>query len=287
MTAPAMTATTAKPRFRAAVLLPVLLLLAGGCASLPGGNRDGEEIADLKRQLNEEKRNATVGEIEVARLRDELARAKTALRQAEDELARRRSDDSLRSDTPIKPPKRVDQVELEEEPIAPPPLASGSSAPSGSAGGRPSGGGPKPSPFPADHAVAPPGEDPQVLYDRGYTLFHQKSYDLAEATFRTFLTRHPESDLADNANFWIGESYFARGDYSAALTEFADTVDRFPQGNKVSDALFKAGRCLEEMGRVDEARDTYREVQERFAGSVAASGAKERLDVLRAAAGRP
>ena len=272
-----------RPPFASSAL--VLLLLGSslaGCASLPGGGREADEIADLKRQLNEQKRNATVGEIEVARLRDELDKTKASLRRAEDELARRRSDDSLRSEAPIRPPQRqVDQTELEEEPT----LAQTYAAPPAAA---------TPPPPAAPRAVPPPaavpnvpGEDPQVLYDRGYTLFHQKSYDLAEATFRTFLTRHPDSDLADNANFWIGESYFARGDYAAALTEFADTVDRFPQGNKVSDALFKAGRCLEEMGRPDEAADTYREVQERFPSSVAAAGAKERLDALQPGRSRP
>lgn len=242
----------------AALMLLLGSSLLGGCTSLVR-DPDADQIADLKRQLNEEKRNATVGDIEVARLRDELSQAKAALRRAEEELARRRSDDTLRAEAPIRPPQpRVDQAELEEEPTLAEEMQAAPPAAAGVAG----------------------GEDPQVLYDRGYTLFHQKSYDLAEASFRTFLTRHPDSDLADNASFWIGESYFARGDYAAALTEFADTVDRFPQGNKVSDALFKAGRCLEEMGRLDEAADTYREVQQRFPSSVAAVGAKERLDAL-------
>lgn len=251
------------PLASAALMLLLGSFLLGGCTSLVR-DPDADQIADLKRQLNEEKRNATVGDIEVARLRDELSQAKAALRRAEEELARRRSDDTLRAEGPIRPPQpKVDQAELEEEPT----LAEEMQA------------------VPPPAAVAG-GEDPQVLYDRGYTLFHQKSYDLAEASFRTFLTRHPESDLADNASFWIGESYFARGDYASALTEFADTVDRFPQGNKVADALFKAGRCLEEMGRLDEAADTYREVQQRFPSSVAAAGAKERLDALRPGRGQ-
>lgn len=278
-----------RPPFAPTTLILLLLgsSLIGGCASMPGGGREADVIADLKRQLNEQRRNATVGEIEMTRLRGELDQAKAALRRAEDELSRRRSDDSLRAEAPSRPPQRkVDQAELEEEPT----LAETYSAPPTPAPVRPAPAPPTavpsaPAPSAAVPAV-PGGEDPQVLYDRGYTLFHQKSYDLAEATFRTFLSRYPDSDLADNANFWIGESHFARGDYSAALTEFADTVDRFPQGNKVSDALFKAGRCLEEMGRLDEAADTFREVQQRFPGSVAAAGAKERLDALRANRGR-
>lgn len=268
-------------------LIPLLMAGAlAGCSTLTG-DRGADEIAELKRRLNEERRNATVGEIEVARLRDELAKAKSSLRAAEEELDRRRRDDSLRGDAPVRPARPVDQAEL-EEPLAPAPPPAPVPPPETLANGAPV-------PGTVQSAAPPPGtlaaqtqggEDPQVLYDRGYTLFHQKSYDLAEATFRTFLTRFPDSDLADNALFWIGESHYAKGDFQAALGAFAETVDRFPQGNKVSDALLKAGRCLEQLGRIDEATRTYREVAQRFAGSVAAAGAKERLDALGAQPGK-
>ena len=200
------------------------------------------------------RKNALVGELEVARLKEELAKAKSALRGAEEELTRRRRDDTLRGDpgAPPIPRQRVDQAELEEE--TPPPVA------------------------PAGPAAA--DVDPQELYDRGYTLFHQKNYPLAESTFRRFLDQFPGSDLADNALFWIGESHYAQGDYSRALQAFAETVARFPQGNKIADALLKAGRCLEALGRLEEAVSTYREVLERFPGSVAATGAQERLGAL-------
>lgn len=284
MTAPA------HPAHRAFFLVP--LLLAGvfaGCTTLTG-DKSADEIAELKRRLNQERQNATVGQIETDRLRDELAKTKAALRTAQDELERRRRDDSLRGDAPLRPTRPVDQTELDEPP-PPPPVPAPSAAPPAASAPVPGAAAPPPSgavnPPPGSlAAAAQAGEDPQVLYDRGYTLFHQKSYDLAEATFRTFMTRFPDSDLADNALFWIGESHYARGDYPAALGAFAETVARFPQGNKVSDALLKAGRCLEQMGRIDEATSTYHEVEQRFPGSVAAAGAKERLDALAAASGK-
>jgi tol-pal system protein YbgF len=266
------------PHLSAFLLAALGLLPLYGCASLTG-DPSAAEIAELKQRLNEERRNATVGEIEVARLRDELATAKAALRRAEEELARRRSDDSLRAEAPIRPSRPIDSAELEDPVPAAPPVPPPTAVPA-----RPS---TLAEEVGAAAAAAPgAGEDPQVLYDRGYTLFHQKSYDLAEASFRTFLARFPDSELADNALFWIGESHYAKGDYEAALAVFAETVARFPQGNKVSDALLKAGRSLEQLGRVDEAASTYREVQERFPGSVAAAGAKERLDALGAGPGK-
>lgn len=276
---------------RRASSLPALVLAffcalpLAGCASLTG-DPAADEIAQLKQRLNEERRNATVGEIEVARLRDELANAKAALKRAEEELARRRSDDTLRAEAPVRPTRPIDQAELEEpEPAAQEPAAPVAATPV-PAVPPPTAVPSRPSTLAEQVGASGSGEDPQVLYDRGYTLFHQKSYDLAEASFRTFLARFPGSELADNALFWIGESHYAKGDYEAALAVFAETVTRFPQGNKVSDALLKAGRSLEQLGRVDEAASTYAEVLERFPGSVAAAGAKERLDALRAGPGK-
>ncbi len=261
------------------VLTTIGLSLLSGCTAITG-DPQAAEIAALKKQLVENQRNATVGEVEVARLRSELAKTKAALRQTEETLAKLKRDATMKGDAPIAVTSRpIVQSEL-EEPVRPedpaePDLFEEPSQPA-----------PAPSQAPAQAPPRAGTEDPQILYDRGYTLFHQKSYVEAEAAFRAFLERFPGSDLADNAFFWIGESYFARGDFQNALNAFAQTVARFPQGNKVSDALFKAGRCLELLGRPEEAANTYREIKQRYPGSVAATGAQERLDTLGPAASK-
>jgi len=61
-----------------------------------------------------------------------------------------------------------------------------------------------------------------------------------------------------------------------ALAAFRETVQRYPEGNKVSDALLKAGQALEGLGDVEGARVTYREVARRFPGTTAAAAADER-----------
>jgi tol-pal system protein YbgF len=103
----------------------------------------------------------------------------------------------------------------------------------------------------------------------------------AEASFQRFLQAHGDSDLADNAQYWIGEARFARGDHRAALAAFQETAARYPQGNKVPDALLKAGQSLEQLGDPEGARAAYRTVVERFASSAAAVAAEERLSRLR------
>ena len=116
-----------------------------------------------------------------------------------------------------------------------------------------------------------------MLYDQGYTLFHQGRFIDAESAFRRFLQEHPDNDHADNAQYWIGEARYARDDARGALAAFRETVDRYPHGNKVPDALLKAGQCLEKLGDREGARATYREVTRRFPESAASAAAEDRL----------
>ena len=116
----------------------------------------------------------------------------------------------------------------------------------------------------------------QALYDRGYTLFNQGHFVEAESSFQRFLQTNADSELADNAQYWIGECRYSRNDMRGALAAFREVVERFPQGNKVPDAMLKAGQCLEATGDIEGARVTYREVTRRFPGTAAATVAEER-----------
>lgn len=116
----------------------------------------------------------------------------------------------------------------------------------------------------------------QAFYDRGYTLYHQKHYVDAEASFQRFLQAEPNSELADNAQYWIGECRYSRGDMRGALAAFRETVARYPAGNKTADALLKAGMSLENIGDKEAARNTYQEVLKRYPGTAVAAVAEER-----------
>ena len=98
----------------------------------------------------------------------------------------------------------------------------------------------------------------------------------AEASFQRFLQANPGSELADNAQYWIGECRYSRNDIKGALAAFREMVEQFSKGNKVPDAMLKAGQCLEAMGDAEGARVTYREVNRRFPGTAAAAVAEER-----------
>jgi len=128
-------------------------------------------------------------------------------------------------------------------------------------------------------ALADPAKA-QEVYDRGYTLYHQGRLVDSESAFRQFLQAHPTSDLADNAQFWIGAARLQRGDVGGALAAFRETIERFPGGNKVPDAMLKSGECLERLGDSEEARRVYRDVIDRFPTTAASALARERLGEL-------
>ena len=128
--------------------------------------------------------------------------------------------------------------------------------------------------------TAPISSAAQAIYDRGYTLYHQGRYLDAEASFQRFLQEYSDTDLADNAQYWIGEARYARGDVPGSLAAFREVVARYPDGNKVPDALLKAGQSLERLGDSESARRSYREVLDSFPNSAAAAQAQQRLSAL-------
>lgn len=256
-----------------ALVTGLLALAVAGCASLGGATPVGDDVAELKRRLLELQQRLTVNEIELQRLRQEVGELRRRL-ATRVEAPRPPSPPgpppaelpSLRS-VPAPPPVEAEDVELEPLPPAPsaPPAAVAPAPPAAAA---------------HDGAVSPADPAAQAAYDAAYTLHHEGRHAEAEDRFQAFLRRYSETDLADNAQFWIGESRFARGDFAGALDAFMATVERYPDGNKVPDALVKAGRALEALGDTERARETYQEVRSRFPGSAAAAIAAERLASL-------
>ena len=96
---------------------------------------------------------------------------------------------------------------------------------------------------------APAGtEDPMQTYQAAYRDYQRGNYDLAIAGFRDFITRNPNSDLADNAAYWIGECLFSQKKYREAIKQFDTVVTRYPQSDKVAGALLKKGYSYISLG---------------------------------------
>jgi len=119
----------------------------------------------------------------------------------------------------------------------------------------------------------------QAEYDQAYAYLHpsRREYKKAIAAFKAFVKKYPGSDLADNALYWLGESYYVTQDNANALKAFERVLAEYPESDKASGALLKKGYILDAMGKRDEARKILRQVQSRYPGSSAASMAKARL----------
>ena len=120
----------------------------------------------------------------------------------------------------------------------------------------------------------------QQEYDAAFELMKQGLYDRAVKAFRAFLVKHPDSGLADNAQYWIAEGNYVLRNYKLALEEFTKVVNT-TNNPKAPDALLKIGYVHYELGAYDKARKTLTDVQERYAGTGVAKLAAVRLDKMK------
>ena len=156
---------------------------------------------------------------------------------------------------------------LEVSPIPPAPKVSG--------GGRKRHGGAKK----AAAAAAGAGHASKA-YKTAYEAMKAGRIDVALAQFRSFGEAFPKHDLSDNAQYWIGECFYARKEFRDALREFRKVIDDHPTGNKVPDSLLKIGLSYQSLGDGRTAKDVLDQVVEIFPESSAAAIARERLSRL-------
>jgi len=131
-------------------------------------------------------------------------------------------------------------------------------------------------------AAAPPasGGSEQATYDAAMAALRAGNYDKAAATFREVVTNYPAGDLASNAQFWIGESYYTKGDLENAIAAYRKVLSDWPQSRKVPDALVKLGFSLSDLKRNGEARNMLEDVVRKYPGTTAAQLAADRLKRL-------
>jgi tol-pal system protein YbgF len=267
---------------RSVGLLLALLVPSAGCAPFlpPGGDAD---VAALEQELNALKlavhrsrsdTEAVLGQLErrgreqSAEIQKQLATVQTrseALAADLSRLAARVEDLS----------QRVEALARQARAAAPAPPA------------RPT------TPAPAPRAPGAP--QPADVYQTAYLDFSKGNYPLAIAGFREFLRRFADSDLADNAQYWIGEAYFSLGRGYAgqgqadkataaleqAVQEFRKVIVNYPRGDKVPTALYKEALALLELKQAGLAEARLRYLLEHFPKSEEAPLARDRLAALK------
>jgi tol-pal system protein YbgF len=107
----------------------------------------------------------------------------------------------------------------------------------------PAGAQPAPAQMSEMTVTSPPesGTNPMETYQAAYRDYQKGNYDLAMAGFREFIEKNPNSEYADNAAYWVGESLFSQKKYAEAIQQFDSVVSRYSRSDKVPGALLKKG----------------------------------------------
>jgi tol-pal system protein YbgF len=123
-----------------------------------------------------------------------------------------------------------------------PPVTSGGAAPAGDGG----------------------DQNPKQLYETAYGYLLQQDYGAAETAFDDFLRKYPSDSLSGNAQYWLGESFYVRGQYKQAASAFLKGYQTYGKSAKAPDSLLKLAMSLDKLGQKDAACSSYGELGTRF-----------------------
>jgi len=123
-------------------------------------------------------------------------------------------------------------------------------------------------------------EDPQTQYQGAYNSYLRGNYDLAILGFRQYLENFANTELADNATYWIGESYFNQEKYRQAIQEFDSMLQKYARSDKRASALLKKGYALLASGQQEQGIAQLRSVVSEHPSTDEANLAKQRLETV-------
>jgi len=121
---------------------------------------------------------------------------------------------------------------------------------------------------------------PQEVYNTAYSDYLKGNFDLATDGFKIYRDNFPDSPLADNALYWIGECFFSQRKFSEAIDEFNNLILDYPQGDKIAAAYLKKGLSLAELRRKDEALVVFKLLISKYPLEEEARIAQEKIKEL-------
>jgi len=210
-------------------------------------NKMGTTVQNLQKTLGQQTTDA-------GSKVDQISGQVQALHDAVDELKARLA----------KVSKQLDDMQTAQQNIAAPPAGS---APGGSPGA-------------ASAPAAPPADQ---LYNDGLRDYNAAKNDLASQEFTQYLQVYGNTDLAGNAQFYLGEIAYRQGNFSSAVQAYNKVLDQYPGGNKAAAAQLKKGYALLELGQRDAGVQELRSLISRYPKSPEALQARDRLTKLGAA----
>ena len=134
-----------------------------------------------------------------------------------------------------------------------------------------------PSPGAASAAPAGPPPSADTLYSNGLRDLTSGKYDLAHSEFDDYLKYYGDTDLASNAQYWLGEIAYAQKDYQGAVTQYDKVINNYPKSFKIQSAHFKKGLALLELGQKNAGVKELREVVKRYPGTEEERRARAKL----------
>jgi tol-pal system protein YbgF len=144
---------------------------------------------------------------------------------------------------------------------------------------------PAPAPAPAPPVVALPstaGLSPTRLYDTAQADYFAGQWSSAISGFEAFLRAFPRSEQADDAQLYIGETYFAQNQWAEAIAAYNQVIQSYPGTNSVPVAYYKRGLTQQRLGQLDAARQSWETAAKNFPDSDAGRLAKQNLERVNA-----
>lgn len=134
-----------------------------------------------------------------------------------------------------------------------------------------------PSPAPQGMPTASPGR----MYETAYADYAGGQWTLAIEGFQNYIKSFPRSEQADDAQYWIGDTYFLDKKYRDAIAAYDMVIKNYPTSNKLPEAYYKRGLAYENLGQTDQARASFDFAAKTYPDTDAGKLAKQSLDRLK------
>lgn len=118
------------------------------------------------------------------------------------------------------------------------------------------------------------------LYAEAKQAFDQGEYEKARQGFSLLVSKYPKSERVDNAQFWLGETYYKERWYQKAILEYQKVIEKYPKGNKVAASMLKQAFSFFHLGDKSNCRLILNELVRKFPGSNESAVAKNKLKEL-------
>lgn len=259
-----------------AVLVSAGALAAGGCVSSTDIEGLSNQISDVQRQVLQLQMQSSSKE-EVASLEHSLEGRMSQVIQSEADMQVRLTELSTQieelqaklEDTNYRLAQLSQQIASTNQELRAFRTQAEVMTPRNPAEGEPGGSPPRPGPL-----------DPEALYQQAYDDYLRGNYDLAVASFEEYLENFPNTELADNATYWIGESYYRQEKYRQAIDQFERVLRRYPRSEKAPGAVLKKGYAYLELGERSQGIVQLQYVIREHPSSDEANIARDRLRAL-------